>query len=243
MIQKIKALLSRAREALDRYDARHHFTCDICGRELFSGERVCARCLGALPFNDGPVCPFCGRQVAEGGTCMDCKTAPLAADRARSRFLHKDAAAGLVLRFKRGERYLAETLAELIAPLLEQFPDADALAFVPMTERAERKRGYNQTELLARVLSARTGIGVLSALSKTRETAAQKALGRKERAENLKGCFHVFDRKGVRGKRIVLVDDTLTTGATAGEIARVLKRAGAERVYLLTVTSVPYRSL
>ena len=79
---------------------------------------------------------------------------------------------------------------------------------------------------------------LLSPAEKTRETEGQKFLGRKEREENLKGCFHVRDRKSVRGKRVLIVDDTLTTGATANELAGALLRAGAAEVGLITVTSV-----
>ena len=127
-------------------------------------------------------------------------------------------------------------------PLLErEFADADSLAFVPMTKRARRKRGYNQSRLLAEELSRRSGKQFLDAAEKRRETSMQKSLGRREREKNLKGCFRVTDKGAVRGKRIVIVDDTFTTGSTVSELARTLLHAGAERVYALTVTSVPDR--
>ena len=108
-----------------------------------------------------------------------------------------------------------------------------------MTKKAERARGYNQSRLLAEELARRCGLEFLAPAVKQRETKAQKFLGRAERAENLKGCFHIHDRKGVRGRRILLVDDTLTTGATSDELASALLHAGAAAVYLVTVTSVP----
>ncbi|HJA95864.1 MAG TPA: ComF family protein, partial [Firmicutes bacterium] len=165
-----------------------------------------------------------------------------AVEKARSAFVHEGEAAALVLRFKKGSKYLFRTLCDFLMPLLErEFADADSLTFVPMTKRARRKRGYNQSRLLAEELSRRSGKQFLDAAEKRRETSMQKSLGRREREKNLKGCFRVTDKGAVRGKRIVIVDDTFTTGSTVSELARALLHAGAECVYALTVTSVPDR--
>lgn len=77
----------------------HNFTCDVCGREVFENERICRACHAALPHNGGPVCPFCGRSVAEGGACLECKQKPLVVKKARSALLYAGEAAHLVLRF------------------------------------------------------------------------------------------------------------------------------------------------
>ncbi len=228
--------------ALDRYDDEHNFTCDLCGREVFSGERVCAPCRKTLPWNDGPICPFCGRKVGEEGVCLECKQKPLATDLARSAFTHEREAQRLVLRFKGGSRYLFRTAGELLLPLLKrEFSDAELITCVPMTEKAKKKRGYNQSELLARELSARSGIPFAALAEKKRDTSAQKTLGRAEREKNLAACFVVTDRAAAKGKRILVIDDTLTTGATVSELASVLKRAGAKSVCALTVTAVANR--
>lgn len=218
-------------------------TCDICNREVFGGERICDKCLESLPWNNGLVCPLCGRKVTEEGICFECKTKPLTVDRARSVFLHEGEAARLVMRFKQGKKYLKEPLFELLLPLLgEHFSEADAVTFVPMTEKSQKARGYNQSRLLAEALSEKFGKELLDCLEKVRDTDAQKMLSRKEREENLKDCFRVADNKRVNGKNVLIIDDTMTTGATAGELATTLRRAGAEKVFLLTVTSVPYKS-
>lgn len=236
----IRSVLKGWEEAVLRYDKSHNFTCDVCGREVFGGERICASCDKALPKNDGNVCPLCGRKVGEEGICLECKAKRPVVDKARSAFLHEREAARLVLRFKRGEKYLSDALVRRLYPIAaEAFPDADAVTFVPMTARAEKARGYNQSYLLAKELAGLWDKELLSVAVKQRETEAQKTLTARERAENLKGCFHIRDRKGVRGKKIVIADDTMTTGATADELASALKRAGAAKVYLVTVTSVP----
>ena len=225
------------------YDASHNFPCDLCGREVFEYERLCKFCRAALPKID-LCCPFCGRRVREAGVCLECKKQPLGVAKARSLYCHEGGAAALVLRFKRGEKYLVYTLAEELTPLLErEFADCDALTFIPMTKRAERARGYNQSRLLAEELSRRTGKPLLNVAEKRKETRAQKTLGRAAREENLKGAFHLVHRKEVRGRRILIVDDTMTTGATAGELATLFYRAGTDRVGLLTFTSVEDRTL
>ena len=231
---------SKIAEWVRRYDDAHNFTCDVCGREVFGGERVCAACVKRLPFNNVHVCPFCGRKVSEPGTCIECKDHRPAVEKARSCFVHEGDAAALVLRFKKGRKYLYRTLADFLMPVLErEFAQAELLTFVPMTKRAERKRGYNQARLLAEELSRRSGKPCAAAAEKKRETSAQKTLGRREREKNLEGCFAVADRAAVRGRRVLIVDDTFTTGSTVSELARVLLRAGASGVDALTVTSVP----
>ena len=219
-----------------------NFTCDVCGREVFGGERICAACERALPvIRLG--CPVCGRRVREAGVCAACKQHRPIPGKVRSRFAYEGDAVRLIRRYKQGERYLAGTLAGQMMPLLGEFPGAEALVPVPMTARAKRRRGFDQTLLLAERLSERSGIPVLCAAEKVRDTPAQKTLSRRERAHNLKGCFRVCDRKGVKGKRILIVDDTYTTGATVDELAAVLLRAGAEEVNAVTAASVEDRSL
>ncbi len=221
------------------YDDTVNFTCDICRREVFAGERICKDCRGSLPYNRGHVCPFCGRRVREPGACLECKFKPPGVEKARSVCVHSDEAARLVIRFKRGESYLYRTLADEMYPLLErEFPTVQMLIGVPMTEKSRKKRGYNQSELLAARLAELSGKTFLTPVEKRRDTDNQRVLGRLDREKNLEGCFHVHQRKEVKGKRILIVDDTMTTGATISELARVLRGAGAASVEALTFTSV-----
>lgn len=239
MISNLKSILAKFQAALKRYDDVHNFTCDVCGREVFENERICRQCERALPHNYGVICPCCGRKVREAGVCLECKQKPLVLKKARSCFLHEGEAVTLVHRFKKGDKYLYRTLVAALYPLFErEFSDIDMLTFVPMTEQAFKKRGYNQSRLLAEELTHKSGKEFFDGVRKTRETQAQKTLGRKEREENLKGSFHISFRKKLKGKHVLIVDDTMTTGATANELATVLLRAGAQSVSLITVTSV-----
>ena len=112
--------------------------------------------------------------------------------------------------------------------------DAEIAVFVPMSDAEKKKRGFNQAELLAREVGERLGLPVLPALVKVKETSPQKELTGKERADNLKGCFSVAYADWIAGRRILLVDDVFTTGATANECARTLLKAKVRQVSVLT---------
>lgn len=131
----------------------------------------------------------------------------------------------------------------MLAPYLknvyiENFFAPDIITFVPMSIKAEEKRGYNQSELLADALAKLLSLEAYCTLEKVKDTARQAELDFEERSKNLKGAFKVTDKKFVKGKHVLVVDDVLTTGATSHEVASALKTAGAKSVYLLTVASV-----
>lgn len=236
-------LFERIRAAMRRYEDMHNYTCDVCGREVFGNERLCRACAEALPLHRREICPRCGRSVAEAGVCMECRRSLPAADKMRSAMDHEGEGARLVVRFKTGEKYLFRTLADLMAPLAaREFSDCDLVTSVPMTASARRKRGYDQSRLLAEEIARRSGKPYAVCADKTRETAAQKTLSRAERERNLKGCFRA-KKKAVAGKIVLVADDTMTTGSTASELAAALRRAGAAKVYFLTATSVPQKTL
>ena len=147
------------------------------------------------------------------------------------------------MRYKDGSRYLSTAIADLMLPVLKrEFPDVQALVPVPATEAAKKRRGFDHVRLLAEALSSRCGVPVLDAVIKQKETAQQKTLSRREREKNLEGCFHVRDRAAVKDKILLIIDDTLTTGATVHELSGVLLRARAKRVDALTLTSVENRT-
>ena len=241
----MKGLFAEMAKRAVRFVSGENIACVCCGAELFSDKYFCERCLDSLPFNAGYICDKCGRAIADDyPVCPECKAHMPDYTSARSAFVYSGEIVRLIKEFKTGEKYLAEAFADRMFPiLLSQFRDADMLAFVPMTPRAVKERGYNQAELLANVLSQRCGIPLeRELLVKTRETAEQKDLSAAERAKNLQGSIRVHERAVCRGKNIVLIDDVMTTGATASVAAKAILRAGALRVYVLTVASVPERS-
>lgn len=216
-------------------------TCDICGRETF-GANICAECSQTLIYNDKEVCPVCGRRTVRSEFCIECKDKPPLFAMAVSPFVYEGGAAFLIKKFKGGSGYLKGYLADQICKSLKVIPDYDCIVCVPMTRRAKLKRGFNQSALLSKAVSARVGKPYIKgAVVKTKDTGAQKELSRKARSKNLAGCFKVVKRGEVKGKRVLVVDDILTTGATANEMAKVLLKAGAKQVYLATVASVEYK--
>ena len=233
----MKRLFKTVRDALFPLN----FTCDICGRETF-GTNICNYCAKTLVYNDKAVCPVCGRRTVKSELCIECKQKPPLFTMAVSSFIYEGSAAYLIKKFKNGEGYLKEFFADNVCKSLKGFPEYDCIVCVPMTPRAKRKRGFNQGELLAKAVSERVGKPYIKgAVEKRKETGAQKDLTRKERSKNLAGCFRVIRGEEIKGKRVLVVDDILTTGATADEMAKVLLKAGAERVYLATVASVEYK--
>ncbi len=235
-------LTSALKNFLRRAFYNEKLTCAACGADVFADSYFCGHCLKTLPFNGGSVCSKCGRRIADDyPVCLECKAVMPAYTRARSAFCYEGEIVRLVKNFKSGKPYLAGAFAEAMIPVLQKnFADADFAVFVPMTASAQKKRGYNQSELLAERVCGEAGVPLeRGVISKTRETGEQKELSRKERAENLKGSFHVRERKKCAGKKILIVDDVMTTGATADALAAPLFGAGAAAVYLLTAASVP----
>jgi ComF family protein len=146
----------------------------------------------------------------------------------------------LIHRFKyTGHHYLRRVLTDWLA---EAFQDerikrqpVDALVPVPLHPRRKRERGFNQAQSLCELLSSRRGLPLWPALERVRYTATQTRLTRPERNENVRGAFRCLPRWPLQDARLLLVDDVFTTGSTVDECARVLRRAGAASVRVLTV--------
>ena len=228
--------------------SRRGFTCDLCGAEIFDypQHRLCADCAEKLSRSGEKVCEKCGRKAVTDGVCSDCKSNLPKFTRGFSPFVYEGKTAAMINRMKNGNPrlalYLGEEMAEYFAkkhfknePQSEEF----LLVPVPMTKSKITERGYNQTERLAESVCERLcalGYSVRiekDVLQKRKETAPQKQMTYHERLENVSGAYHVHKRKECQDKTIVLIDDVMTTGATASECAERLLGAGAKDVYFL----------
>lgn len=215
------------------------FTCDICGIETFGGENLCKSCKEKVVFNDKATCPVCGRKTVRPEICIECKAEPPAFWKGVSALSYEDNSVILIYKFKNKSAYLKEYFADLLTPKIKTLPPCDAIVYVPMLDKDVRKRGYNQSKLLAKAISERIEIPVIDgAIVKVKPTKAQKSLTRKDRLQNLEGCFKV--EKDVKERTLLLVDDVLTTGATADTLTKLLLKAGAKTVMLATAASVKY---
>lgn len=227
--------------ALTKVMFPENFTCELCGREIFDDSRFCERCREEIVFNNGATCSKCGRKTKVSLLCLDCKDKAPLYDKAVSALSYSEGVQKLIISFKEGKTYLKRYFADLVAEKCKDFTDAEAVCFVPMTAAAERRRGYNQSQLLAKELAKRLNLPLLNyAVVKVKNTASQKSLTKRERSTNLKSVFKA-DKEIVSGKTLIIVDDVLTTGATAEAMCEALKKSGAVKIYFATVASVEYK--
>ena len=216
------------------------FTCDGCGIETFEGN-LCPECLKNTTFNNQATCPICGRKTVRREICIECKAKPPLFEYGISALIYEGTAVKLIHKFKNGDAYLKDYFADLIVSKLDIIAQIDYIAFVPMTKKAEFKRGYNQSKLLAESISKRINVPVCDVIEKVKDTSTQKSLSGKDRAKNLEGSFKAKDKNALLDKNILLIDDILTTGATADAVCMSLFRAGAMKVFLATIASVEYK--
>jgi len=221
--------------------------CPSCREPLGDGIGLCASCWAKLSFIEPPYCARLGipflYDAGPGLLSLEAIADPPAYDRARAAVRYDDVARELVHRFKYGDRLdLAPLMGRWMARAgRELLADADALIPVPLHWRRLWARRFNQSAALAGAISKTSGVPVLhSALKRVRATAQQVGLSKAERATNVQGAFRVpaEDKAQVAGRRLILIDDVLTSGATVDTCARALLRAGAAHVDVLTFARV-----
>jgi len=132
-------------------------------------------------------------------------------------------------------------LEELLTAALPAEEAVDAVVPVPLHWRRRWQRGFNQSELLARGMARERGIPLIRALRRVRHTDTQAGLSRTARRGNVAAAFRARHERAIAGKRVLLIDDVMTTGSTAAACAHILRRAGAARVVLLTVARADRR--
>ena len=215
----------------DRSPSRRRIDlCPDCAGELDVIERACKRCgipLDAVAGND---C-LCGR----------CQRHPPAFDRCFAPYAYDDSIGHLVTRLKYGHKLACARLlgAMLADRILADRPDMPRILIpVPLHPERMRERGFNQAAEIGRAVSRRTGIPLdAGVVRRTRATPSQVGLPRRERLKNLRGAFEVSRAPGLR--HVALLDDVVTTGSTASEIARMLKASGVETVSVWAVARTP----
>jgi ComF family protein len=204
-----------------------------CGVRGSGGSFLCDTCRRRLPLAEPPRCRRCW-SPSPLSRCGDCAHSPL--DGARAPYVFGGGARTLVHQLKyQGLHALADPMGELLAVSLLDHPmPIDLIMPVPLHGRRRRRRGFNQSELLARVVSERCGLELdVHTLRRDRNTPPQLQVDDRARREaNVRDAFRCLDV--IAGRRVLLVDDVLTTGATARECARALKAAGATSVWVLT---------
>jgi len=216
--------------------------CLNCGATVDEVDALCGTCWAGMTFFAPPWCARCGlpfpHPMGDGAVCGDCARRAPSWDRARSVLRYDKHSRRLVLMLKHGDhthlagafgRWMRRTGAEVLA-------DADLLLPVPLHWTRLFARRFNQSALLAQAIRAAGGPPVAADwLVRRRRTPSQGTMVPLARARNVRGAFALRAGRSVKGKRVVLIDDVLTTGATAEECARILRRAGAARIGVLVL--------
>lgn len=226
--------------------------CEFCDVSLVGKRGLCNSCADGLGRVRSPFCDVCGEpftgEIEGSFECPNCTGLSLYFEFARATLKRSDRALDLVHRLKYGRQIdLAEELGKLAC---ESFTDRRlAIALeerwplipVPLHASRKRKRYFNQAEELAKVIGSETNLPVLNALRRIRSTTTQTTLTRAQRLDNLKGAFILSLKKSSSStekslpSKVILVDDVFTTGSTVDACAKVLRKAGVERIAVLTV--------
>lgn len=207
--------------------------CVLCGGRGDAGQDLCAPCRRNLPLLTN-CCVRCAEPMPgpqRDALCGRCQVKPPAFERCQALFCYEFPVDYLLRRLKfdgrlEMARILGGLMAEHLAEVLEDRPDC--IIPVPLHRQRQRERGFNQSLELARPIARRLRVPLgVTACTRVQQTAMQTGLSRKARRKNVRGAFAV---RGHLPGHVVIVDDVMTTGSTAHELARVILRAGADRV-------------
>lgn len=218
--------------------------CPFCGRILKRGrkEQICPVCQFKLPYIYEPRCKKCGKPVSKDQQeyCWDCEHHRHYYERGLAVWEHQPIVARSLYQFKYHNRriysrFFAKEMVRSYKSIIHNW-NIDLIVPIPISKKRKRQRGYNQAELIARDLGILMGIPVESCgLVRIKDTVAQKKLDVQERKRNLFRAFAWRREKKLRGN-VLLIDDIYTTGNTIDAAAKILKEAGAIKVYFLTVS-------
>ncbi|MBQ7603254.1 MAG: ComF family protein [Clostridia bacterium] len=237
----LKTFFANTSFALSQLLFPSNIKCICCGRDLPSvlEVEICQNCLKNINFIDeNNSCKRCGAKlVGDGSFCLDCMDKKRVFDAARCVCSYEGEAQKLIYGLKfGGKTYFAGTMSKLMANKYQSLDwDCDIVLPVPISKKRLKTRGYNQSLLLAKVIS-KTISKPLSdkVLLKIHDTHDQVGLGYDDRQNNLNGSIVANNKHLIKGKNVLLIDDVMTTGATANVCADVLFKAGAAHVYVLT---------
>lgn len=235
----LKPILRRSQAARQQLlDLLFPVHCAGCQR---SGYVLCPSCIAQIHPLPSPFCQHCGAPLPPGGKCKNCQYHPLSMSGLRALSAYQEPLRACIHALKyNGNTRLAEPLGQLLARAYTSYGlHADIIIPVPLHSERQRQRGYNHASLLARVCSTQLGVPLHeNILVRHRATLAQIDLNPKDRYQNVAGAFHctpVFATGTLYGRRIVIIDDVCTTGATIEACAMPLFAAGAAMVWGLVL--------
>lgn len=220
-------------------------SCTACGSETGAGQGyICWDCLSGFDVISRPFCSVCGDPVdgmiEHEYLCSYCERKKTGFDMARSAVRYRGTVCSILqsLKYNKQTFLVQDLLPFLSACVTTHYSKVyfDGVTFVPLYPRKERERTFNQSRLLAGKLARTLDLPFLpNCLERTRYTVTQTDLDASQRRMNVRGAFAPLNRKWIDGRTLLLVDDVMTTGATVDEASRVLKKAGAAGVFVVTV--------
>ena len=218
--------------------------CPVCGDIVLpKGRGICEKCANVLKPIDGSFCLKCGKPLGDAGRewCINCLDKHHEFTEGRSAFIYDDAMRKSIYRFKYNHQkeyasYYGRVIADILGRKIKSY-NADALIPVPMYKAKERKRGFNQANLLAKELSRHVNIPVRNDIVvRKRSTQMMRSLGAAERENNIKNAFKLRS-DSVKLKNVIIVDDIYTTGSTIDAVASVLRQAGVQNIYFVALAT------
>ena len=220
--------------------------CLLCDEPAEAEMPICVACEAEMPWL-GEHCQTCALPLPEAGlTCDGCLLEPPAYEQIAVPWRYDFPVDSLITRFKHNAKWpFGHLLADVLSQYLqhrfdEDLPRPDALLPVPLAAKRLRQRGFNQAAMLARWLSQQLDLPCEeNVVHRIQDTSAQQDLDAKARKRNLRNAFALTSDANVKGRHLALVDDVLTTGATAQALARLLMNAGATRVDVYCLARTP----
>jgi len=225
--------------------------CKICGAllEPLNHSLICERCWSKVEWVNPPYCLSCSKPFLPSETfqsfpfsfCLECQKEPPYFKRVFVPTLYDGVMKKAIHLFKYDRKInIIQGMKRIIKVYLDRnrstFPHLDLVVPVPLHRKKLKERGFNQAELLAKVIARHLNLKLVkNSLGRIKPTRVQAKLSKRERIENMRKAFLVKNAEEFRGRSVLLVDDVYTTGTTVNEIAKILKRTKAKEVYVFTL--------
>lgn len=209
--------------------------CGFCDAITEKGNFICTKCQANIKDYTNR-CQYCGKTTyLQNKICIDCQNKKIYYDRLIFINEYDKEFKDKIIAYKfLDKKYLYNFFAEIMGPKLQN-QEIDIITFVPISSNRMSERGYNQSELIARKLGKNLDIECKNLLYKTKDTKRQSELNKNERHKNVKNSFKLADNINIYDKKILLIDDVFTTGATVNECAKQIKKGAPASVLVATI--------
>jgi len=221
-------------------------SCICCYKEILDETKfmLCDKCAKDIEILTGDLCTKCGDRLKDNGACINnCSKFNYTFSSNKSLFYYTNSAARIIKNLKYGKKkYLANYVADIIVDSGEIFENVDYIAYVPASKSRIKERGFNQSEVVAKIIGEKLNIKVLDLIVKTKDTIHQAGGTQKERMKNLENSFAINENisENIRGKTLLIFDDVFTTGSTLNECAKIVKKLKPKEIRTLTFAKTKF---